>query len=361
MRRCSSCQKPGHNARGCPVVPYAKRVSLPSISLVVSPSSPSSPPSSSSSSSSPPALTPEQAEKAKQKAQKAKQKAAERARAKQADTNAKYNIQQEPRALHTPTEQAGYVADDYQEACCSIQGAIDTLFPEPVLNVILGAINGNIERAAVQGVVDEHERHFDHSVKRRKVSQVAEVQASPPPKKGQPNPSPKLSSPQQQHVKVVCESRSSGRVAFAGKRSRSGDPIRWTAVDRAEFYRYFAIVLYSTHNSVLEWKDYWATGAVLDSPEHPWVRSVMSRERFMLINANFRFTDQQLLDLERELQTVLNRVWVPASIAVVDESLVPCKSRRNPHHVYIARKPNPHGCKVWILTLHSTWTHQLTP
>lgn len=43
----------------------------------------------------------------------------------------------------------------------------------------------------------------------------------------------------------------------------------------------------------------------------------------------------------------MREMWEPASVVVVDETLVPHKGRKNPHHVFIVRKPHPHGLKNW--------------
>ncbi len=53
------------------------------------------------------------------------------------------------------------------------------------------------------------------------------------------------------------------------------------------------------------------------------------------------------------MNEVMERLWIPATAAVVDESLVAHKGRKNPHHVFIMRKPHPHGLKVWSLVDHS--------
>ena len=45
----------------------------------------------------------------------------------------------------------------------------------------------------------------------------------------------------------------------------------------------------------------------------------------------------------------MGAIWIPANIGVVDETLVPHKGRKNPHHVFIMRKPHPHGIKNWSL------------
>jgi hypothetical protein len=51
--------------------------------------------------------------------------------------------------------------------------------------------------------------------------------------------------------------------------------------------------------------------------------------------------------LEKEINNHMQAVWEPSNIAVVDETLVPHKGRKNPHHVFIVRKPHPHGLKNW--------------
>jgi len=76
---------------------------------------------------------------------------------------------------------------------------------------------------------------------------------------------------------------------------------------------------------------------------------LLSRERFLLIYHSFRFTDEQLLLIEPGMQELIESLWIPATCVVVDETMVATKSRRNPHHVFIMRKPHPHGIKVWSM------------
>ena len=57
-----------------------------------------------------------------------------------------------------------------------------------------------------------------------------------------------------------------------------------------------------------------------------------------------------MIDLEEEINSKMTRIWIPANVGVVDETLVGYKGHtNNPHHVFIARKPNPHGLKNWSL------------
>ena len=46
---------------------------------------------------------------------------------------------------------------------------------------------------------------------------------------------------------------------------------------------------------------------------------------------------------------IMGAIWIPANTGVVDETLVPHKGRKNPHHVFIMRNPHPHGIKNWSL------------
>lgn len=54
-----------------------------------------------------------------------------------------------------------------------------------------------------------------------------------------------------------------------------------------------------------------------------------------------------MTSLEKDINGYMQEVWKAANIAVVDETLVPHKGRKNPHHVFIMRKPHPHGLKNW--------------
>ena len=56
-----------------------------------------------------------------------------------------------------------------------------------------------------------------------------------------------------------------------------------------------------------------------------------------------------MIELELDINANMRHCWDPANIAVVDESLVPHKGRKNPHHVLIIQKPHPHGLKNWSL------------
>lgn len=56
-----------------------------------------------------------------------------------------------------------------------------------------------------------------------------------------------------------------------------------------------------------------------------------------------------MTDLEIKINENMQKVWQPANVGVIDETLVPHKGRKNPHHIFIICKPHPHGLKNWSL------------
>jgi hypothetical protein len=56
-----------------------------------------------------------------------------------------------------------------------------------------------------------------------------------------------------------------------------------------------------------------------------------------------------MLDLELDINSNMIKIWSPANVGVVDESMAATKIRDNPHHVYIMRKPHPNSIKNWSL------------
>jgi hypothetical protein len=51
-------------------------------------------------------------------------------------------------------------------------------------------------------------------------------------------------------------------------------------------------------------------------------------------------------ELEKEINENMSKIWIPANLDVVDETMVSFKGTKdNPHYVYIPCKPNPNGLK----------------
>ena len=141
-------------------------------------------------------------------------------------------------------------------------------------------------------------------------------------------------------VEVHCSSRT-------WERSDANRPMKFTPIEMRELQIFFGILLYSADNCVPQLNDYWAESG--EGSLHPVVQRAMSRDRFQLIYSCFCFSDEQIVDLEGKINKQMKKIWDPANVTIVDESMTPHKGRQNPHHVFIARKPLPHGIKNWSL------------
>ena len=118
-------------------------------------------------------------------------------------------------------------------------------------------------------------------------------------------------------------------------------------ISTIEFKKFFAILLYTLSVHIKALTDLWAEDD--DLSRNTFVQKLLSRDRFKVIYRAFRFSDDQLQQMEEEMQEHLQALWIPATAVVVDETIVATKSTKNPHHVFILRKPHPHGIKVWLL------------
>ena len=112
--------------------------------------------------------------------------------------------------------------------------------------------------------------------------------------------------------------------------------------------KFLGIIIYSSEYPIADLKHYWNKKRS-DEPQHSLVQLSMSYARFALIYQCFRFSEDEMIALEFEINDQMKKIWVPSNVAIVDESLCPHKGRSNPHHVFIMRKPHPHGIKNWSL------------
>lgn len=252
------------------------------------------------------------------------------------------SITDEPKTLPAPAIAPGNVAKCVARNCDTVRGAVETvLCTDAVGNNgdyvgrVLNIMNENRVQHAMNTAEAELDRE-DHPSKRVKVDD-----GELPQKKGHPGFKHSKSTPRAKRA----ETRRRGRSARA-KRNRSEGGIFWATFERWEFYCFLAILLYAGQHKSPTWHSYWDTGSQPDSPIHRFPSSVMARDRFFEMLACFTFTDAQLKELEPILEQHLRAIWEPANAAVVDESVVAHKGRANPHHVFIMRKPKPHGIKV---------------
>ena len=95
-----------------------------------------------------------------------------------------------------------------------------------------------------------------------------------------------------------------------------------------------------------------STGSLFFSPR-------MSQRRWMQILQCLDYAQKTLVKLIRHR---IQNLWNPSSDMCLDESMVPHQGMNNPHHMFIQRKPHPHGLKyytiadkhgnIWNLKLH---------
>ena len=230
----------------------------------------------------------------------------------------------------------------------TVEGATQFAMPPFLLCWIVERMNENREKKLV---VHLQRKFGDFEVRQKQKVAVVENTSTQQttttqPKKGLPGfaltatpPPPKR--PRQNRVIMANIRRDGNKVKRAARALHA-------EFTEQEFRKFIAVLLYTSSNQVKNLKDYWVKNPVTKS-NHPLVRMLFSRDRFVSLYGCFRFEDEDLEKMEGPVQDWIQEVWEPATAAVVDETLVASKSRKNPHHVFIMRKPHPHGIKVWSL------------
>lgn len=157
----------------------------------------------------------------------------------------------------------------------------------------------------------------------------------------------------------IAYRRLSHRSTARKKREDAKRPIWHSPISMDELKKFLGIITYSGEYNVKRLKLFWNSSKP-DEPQHGLIQLAMSYDRFASIYHAFRFSDEEMLNLEKEINENIRRIWVPSNIAVVDESICPFKGRNNPHHVFIMRKPHPHGMKNWSLVDFSGYLVQFS-
>jgi hypothetical protein len=133
------------------------------------------------------------------------------------------------------------------------------------------------------------------------------------------------------------------------------EPLSLQPFSERELSFFFAILLYAAEKKATSIRKLWSSDP--DDGIHPFVTRLISLTRFELMYSCFQFNDAVMERMESILQKQMQDIWIPSNYVCCDESLVPFKGRKsNPHHVFIMRKPHPHGVKVI-----STLNHSLSP
>lgn len=244
--------------------------------------------------------------------------------------------------LHVPDLLPGRVVPKYASKCETVKGVVDLILDGALLQMILEAVEERREQNNLEMATRLQHRR-DNPVKYVKKMEVAAL------RKGLPGACGGVVMMET----VVSKQRRASTQGRQGTRGGSD----WTAkavyhqpFTACEVKKFLALHLYSSTMKIASLMDYWK-----ESNEHSYsfVRRLFSRDRAKLLSRCFRFTDDQVWKIEIKMNTLMETLWVPATAAVVDESLVAHKGRKNPHHVFIMRKPHPHGLKVWSLVDYS--------
>ena len=255
---------------------------------------------------------------------------------KEEEQKKKLGIGKEKKDLHQPTLEPGKVKEDYANRCLTVEDVVETVFPRPVMEQLLKIVNENRERdwrRKKEKWVERQENPFKYQ------KEMAEIEQF---KKGRPGFASTAKPIWLRSVKVPI-------VVAAEKKKKTkwwmDRKVYTQEITVSDFRKFLSILFYSSSTQELNIRHYWRHKTT--KAKHPFVRTLLARDRFLMIYHCFRFTDAQLLEMEPDVQALMENLWDPAT--AVDETMIKTKSRKNPHHVFIMRKPHPHGIKVWSL------------
>lgn len=188
--------------------------------------------------------------------------------------------------------------------------------------------DGDGEEQADAGSVEEgeareaEETDDEGSVTRGEESEEEEETPPPPRKRGRP----RTTQDDEKH-----------------KRSRQKYADRWRVpFTMQEFLAFLAILLMMGLNTQTPMSSYWMSiGDVTRGGGSAFIQARMSQDRWeeMFRCLDLR-NDEEFFASSRER---MRSIWNPSQDVSVDESIAPTQHRRNPHHVFIARKPHRHG------------------
>jgi len=83
----------------------------------------------------------------------------------------------------------------------------------------------------------------------------------------------------------------------------------------------------------------------------------MGKSRWLEILGSLDFSSGFLMKL---LQKKVQALWNCGTDVAADESMIPYRGRRNPHHVYIPNKPHPNGIKLYTAADSSHYIFNFT-
>ena len=175
----------------------------------------------------------------------------------------------------------------------TVEGATQFAMPPFLLRWIVERMNENREKKLV---VHLQRKFGDFEVRQKQKVAVVENTSTQQttttqPKKGLPGfaltatpPPPKR--PRQNRVIMANVRRDGNKVKRAARALHA-------EFTEQEFRKFIAVLLYTYSNQVKNLKDYWVKNPVTKS-NHPLVRMLFSRDRFVSLYGCFRFEDEDL-------------------------------------------------------------------
>lgn len=256
---------------------------------------------------------------------------------KQKTQRLELNTSNRRRRLHVPDITPGSIQETNQAEASTVEGAVSLTFFNPIIiKIVLDEMNKNKQVKYLKKLHKEVKKRDNLSNTTTEVNIVMQKRA----KKGKPGVGKEKLVPEKTITKTVTR-KASQRVN--NKRIFKDFSKEPQDFSENEFRRFIGVLLYMGDKTIIKAKELWKR---TEEDADNIVITAFGRDRFMLMYSCFHFKDDTIVKLEENIENILEDIWNPASIAVVDESMIPCTSRRNPHHVFIIRKPNPNGLKV---------------
>lgn len=141
--------------------------------------------------------------------------------------------------------------------------------------------------------------------------------------------------------RVSIRARTSPRnVSRSSKSVRSSQSTPFT---REGFLAFLAILFFLGTHKTTNIHDLWVSNEEMG---FPIIKRIMARTRFDEYYRSLIMAEPMLCDLEHAFRNHVQSIWVHSNVVVVDETVVSYQGMDNPHHVFIPRKPHPHGLKV---------------
>lgn len=245
--------------------------------------------------------------------------------------------------MFEPELVSGRVVPKYATKCQTVEGVIECVLKNALLQLLLEGVERNREQNNIE-MATRMQHRKDNPTKHVKKKEPV------PLRKGMPGAAGGVTM---METVITKQRRASTQGRSAGTRGVEnwcGKAIYHEPFTIVEIKKFLSLHLYSSTFKLTSMMDFWKDS---NEQSYSFVRRLFSRDRAKLLSRCFRFSDLEMEKIETKINTMMESMWVPATAAVVDESLVAHKGRNNPHHVFIMRKPHPHGLKVWSLVDHS--------